>query len=134
MHRNNSCRSNYFHSLVGKHISRALSNTKLINYIYVLSFTKRILMSIFNRLSNGWQISMNSFKVLRANKQLIIFPILSSISLMLVLASFVTVVLAGSGWDVDNIQEPGQVGSILVLFLYYLVNYFVVVFFNMSIP
>ena len=90
-------------------------------------------MSFFDRLSNGWNISMNSFKVLRANKQLIIFPILSSISLMLVLASFVTVVLAGSGWDVDNIQEPGQVGSILVLFLYYLVNYFVVVFFNMSL-
>jgi len=90
-------------------------------------------MSFFDRLSNGWNISMNIFKVLRANKQLIIFPILSSISLMLVLLSFVTIVMAGVGWDVENIPEPGQATSILFLFLYYLVNYFVVVFFNMSL-
>jgi len=76
---------------------------------------------------------MNSFKVLRANKQLIIFPILSGISLLFVLGSFVTLVFAAAGWNTDAIQEPGQAGSILILFLYYLVNYFIVVFFNMAL-
>jgi hypothetical protein len=89
-------------------------------------------MNFFDRLSNGWNISINSFKVLRANKQLIIFPILSGISLLLVLGSFVTLVFA-AGWKADAIQEPGQAGSILILFLYYLVNYFIVVFFNMAL-
>jgi hypothetical protein len=91
------------------------------------------LMSFFDRLANGWKISMNSFKVLKENKQLIIFPILSGISLLLIMGSFVTIVLAAVGWNVDNINEPGQTTSILYLFLYYLVNYFVVVFFNTAL-
>ncbi len=90
-------------------------------------------MSFFDRLSTGWKISMNSFKVLKENKQLIVFPILSGISLLLILGSFVTVVLAAAGWNVDAIHEPGETTSILYMFLYYLVNYFVVVFFNTAL-
>ena len=62
-------------------------------------------MGFFTRLSNGWNISMNSFKVLKENKQLVLFPILSGISLMLILGSFVTVLLAGAGWDPDLLPE-----------------------------
>jgi len=69
----------------------------------------------------------------KANKQLVIFPILSGISLLLILGSFVTIVLASAGWNVDEINDPGQTTSILYLFLYYLVNYFVVVFFNTAL-
>jgi len=90
-------------------------------------------MGFFERLSNGWKISMNSFKVLKENKQLIIFPVLSGISLMLILGSFVTIILASAGWDVDQVQEPGQTTNFIFVFLYYLVNYFVVVFFNTAL-
>lgn len=90
-------------------------------------------MSFFDRLSNGWKISMNSFKVLKANKQLVIFPILSGISLLFILGSFVTIVLASAGWDADAIRDPNDATSILIMFLYYLVNYFIVVFFNMAL-
>ncbi|MFL5739164.1 MAG: DUF6159 family protein [Flavisolibacter sp.] len=90
-------------------------------------------MNFFTRLSNGWTISMNSFKVLRENKQLIIFPILSGVSMILIMGSFFTVLLASAGWNADAISEPRQAISILYLFLYYLVNYFVVVFFNMAL-
>lgn len=90
-------------------------------------------MSFFDRLSNGWRISMNSFKVLRENKQLVVFPILSGISLLLIMGSFVTIVLAAAGWDVDAVNEPGETTSVLYLFLFYLVNYFVVVFFNTAL-
>jgi hypothetical protein len=90
-------------------------------------------MNFFDRLSNGWKISMSSFKVLKANKQLIVFPILSSISLVLILGSFITIVLAGAGWDMDEVKDPSGAGNILLIFLYYLVNYFIVVFFNMAL-
>jgi hypothetical protein len=91
-------------------------------------------MNFFNRLANGWKISMTSFKVLRANKQLIIFPILSGISLLLILGSFFTIILAGAGWNIDNVKESDQNAlDYVFLFLYYLVNYFVVVFFNMAL-
>lgn len=76
---------------------------------------------------------MNSFKVLRENKQLVVFPILSGISLLLIMGSFVTIVLAAAGWDVDAVNEPGETTSVLYLFLFYLVNYFVVVFFNTAL-
>lgn len=91
-------------------------------------------MNFFDRLANGWKISMTSFKVLRANKQLIIFPILSGISLLLILGSFFTIVLAGAGWDIDQVKESDRNAlGYVFLFLYYLVNYFVVVFFNMAL-
>src|SRR5215207_1479504 len=90
-------------------------------------------MSFFSRLSNGWTISMNSFKVLKENKQLVLFPILSGISLMLILGSFVTVLLAAAGWDPDQMPEFEGTSNILLLFLYYLVNYFIVVFFNTAL-
>ncbi len=92
-------------------------------------------MSFFDRLSNGWTIAMNSFKVLKENKQLIIFPILSGVAIFLIMASFFTSVLASAGWDFDNIAiaEQGSPVYYLLLFAFYIVNYFIVVFFNMAL-
>ena len=90
-------------------------------------------MSFFTRLSNGWQISMNSFKVLRENKQLILFPLLSGISMILVMGSFLVAMLGISGWDFDRVEEHNDWVYIGMTFLYYLVNYFVVVFFNVAL-
>jgi len=90
-------------------------------------------MSFFDRLSNGWTLAINSFKVLKENKQLIIFPVLSGISLVLIMGSFVLVFLGVNGWSDENLEDPGTVGNYLSLFLFYLVNYFIVVFFNMGL-
>jgi len=90
-------------------------------------------MNFFDRLSNGWKIAMNSFKVLQANKQLIIFPILSGIALLLVIASFFTGMLAYAGWDLDNMEELGTFTTYFIVFLFYIVNYFIIVFFNMAL-
>lgn len=91
-------------------------------------------MSFFTRLSNGWHIAMNSFKVLQANKQLIIFPVLSGFSLLLVCASFFTGALAQAGWQVEAIPDNySTVVQYSLLFAFYFVNYFVIVFFNVSL-
>lgn len=90
-------------------------------------------MSFFDRLSNGWKIAMNSFRILGENKQLIIFPILSGISLALVIGSFITGLLATNGWNFDNIEEQGTVVNYLIMFGFYIVNYFIIVFFNMAL-
>ena len=89
-------------------------------------------MSVMDRFSNGWTIAKNSFKVLKENKQLIIFPILSGASILLIMGSFFTALLANSDWDPDNL-EISSAGYYLILFCFYLVNYFVVVFFNMAL-
>ena len=105
----------------------------MISYIYDIFITKTNFMSFFDRLSNGWTLAINSLKVLKENKQLIIFPVLSGISLVLIMGSFVLVFLGVNGWSDENIEDPGTIGNYLYLFLFYLVNYFIVVFFNMSL-
>ena len=89
-------------------------------------------MSFFDRLSNGWKIAMTSFKVLKENKQLIVFPILSGISLILLSGIFTVGILAAVGWDIDNLNTEG-ITQYLIAFGFYLINYFVIVFFNMAL-
>jgi hypothetical protein len=90
-------------------------------------------MNFFTRLSNGWTIALNSFTVLKENRQLILFPILSGISMILVIGSFVTVLMASYGWNTDAIGEPNTVVNYLIVFVYYLVNYTIIVFFNTAL-
>jgi hypothetical protein len=92
-------------------------------------------MNFFTRLSNGWNLAMNSFAVLKANRQLILFPILSGISMVLVISSFVVVALASAGWDIESFRDtdPHNVLNYVFVFIYYLVNYFIIVFFNTAL-
>ena len=92
-------------------------------------------MSFFNRLTNGWTIAQNSFKVLKANRQLMLFPILSGVSLTLIMASFLLSALGIAGWDFNNldIAHDNKALQYGIIFLYYIINYFVVVFFNMAL-
>ncbi len=90
-------------------------------------------MSFFTRLSNGWNITINSFKILKENKQLLIFPVLSGISMILILGSFGTAFYASAGWNVDNISNDDPLVNYGLMFLFYFVNYFVVVFFNTAL-
>lgn len=83
-------------------------------------------MNVFDRMSNGWTIALNSLKVIRANKQLIIFPLLSGLSLVLVMGSFVGVLLTATGGDLDNLPADNQVARYLILFGFYLINYFII--------
>lgn len=91
-------------------------------------------MNVFDRFSNGWTVAMSSFKVLKAKKELIIFPILSGIAILFVVASFVVAVLSKQGWDPENnIEEFNTPLYYALLLAFYVVNYFVVVFFNMAL-
>lgn len=91
-------------------------------------------MNIFDRLSTGWTIAMSSFKVLRAKKELIIFPILSGMAIVLIVASFAFALFAKEGWDPENnIDQFNTPLYYLLLLGFYVANYFVVVFFNMAL-
>jgi len=93
-------------------------------------------MNVFDRFSNGWKIAGNSWSVLKENKQLILFPILSGLSMIGVIASFFLIALASTGWDFEafrDIREQSTIVNYLFVFGYYLVNYFVIVFFNTAL-
>jgi hypothetical protein len=90
---------------------------------------------MFERMSKGWELAGQSFEVLRAEKQLLIFPLLSSFACMLVLASFALPL-----WNTPQAQlilhdrtAPQDPMSYVILFLFYLANYFVIAFFNAAL-
>ena len=89
-------------------------------------------MNFFDRLGNGWNIAINSLKVIRAKKDLVLFPILSGLSLLLVVGSFAGFLIFSSDQNADTeVYDSGL--FYILLFVFYVVNYFIVVFFNMAL-
>ena len=95
---------------------------------------------MFERAATGWQLAQQSWRVLKLDKELLVFPLLSGIACTLVMASF-AVPLWLTGFIDGVMQERaanqgGQLHQILgfvLLFAYYFVNYFVIVFFNSAL-
>lgn len=86
---------------------------------------------MFQKLSNSWGLIKASGQVLRADKELIVFPLISSIALIMVTASFfLPLIFSGTGFEVS--ENTGPLGYIL-LFVYYLVQYTVMFFFNSAL-
>jgi hypothetical protein len=74
---------------------------------------------------------------LKLDKELVLFPLMSGVACLLVLASF-AVPLWASGYAEGLLQEQGvdqtsQIIGYVVLFAFYVVNYFVIVFFNSAL-
>ena len=90
---------------------------------------------MFERLANGWELAKNSWQVLRLDKELLLFPLMSGIACLFVLASFA--IPLWTTQYVDTVLEEGQplqnVLAYVVLFAFYFVNYFVIVFFNTAL-
>lgn len=83
------------------------------------------------RIRNGWALATQSFRVLMLDKALLVFPLLSAISCLLVLVGFLAGALA-SGVGARQ-AAPNGAAAWLVLFAYYFANYFVMVFFNSAL-
>ncbi len=90
-------------------------------------------MGLGTRMTNGWQVAKNSLAVLNAHKELIIFPVLSGLSMLLVIGSFLSVVYGAFGWAQVDTDKYSSGTIYLFLFCFYIVNYFIVVFFNMGL-
>lgn len=90
-------------------------------------------MGFFDRLSKGWRMGIASLKIIQKNKQLVLFPIISGVALILVVASFVGITYASFGTDFDRIAQESTATDYVLTFLYYLIGYFVIVFFNVGL-
>ncbi len=84
------------------------------------------------RLSTGWNLTKVSLRVLRQDKELLLFPLLSGVSLVLILAGFVGGMFVAFGLD-GMFQGSFAWISIVFLFVYYLVAFFVGLFFNAAV-
>jgi len=91
---------------------------------------------MFERISAGWALTKQAANVLRLDKELLLFPILSAFACGLVITSFFVPMYAlGLLDNVIGDRESAQSKVLLgvIGFLFYFVNYFVIVFFNSAL-
>ena len=76
---------------------------------------------MFDKISRSWTLVKASAAVLRSDKELLLFPVISSLATLLVAATFLVPVLG------LRIFEGGDIGVLgaIVGFLFYLCQYFV---------
>lgn len=90
---------------------------------------------MFERFARSWSLIKASASVLRQDKELLLFPLLSSIATLLVAAAFILPAL-GLG-ALDGLQRMDEQGlpplAYALAFLFYLSQYFVIFFFNTAL-
>ncbi len=92
------------------------------------------------KFSRSWQLVKQSFAILRSDKQLMLFPVLSAVSCFVVTAMIATggaflmlparAAALAAGEQFHQNQSPM---FLLGMFILYVVNYFVIVFFNVAL-
>lgn len=87
---------------------------------------------MLERIANSWQLVKASAAVLRADKELVIFPIISAIGAILVTVTFFVPMIVGDVLE-GMFGAAGGAFGYIVLFFYYLVQYFVIFFANAAL-
>ncbi len=92
------------------------------------------------KFSRSWQLVKQSFAILRSDKQLMLFPVLSTVSCFIVTAiiatggAFLLLPARAAALAAGEQFRPNQSPLFLPgMFFLYVVNYFVIVFFNVAL-
>ena len=85
---------------------------------------------MFERIMRSLELVKASWRILMEDKKLLAFPILSGVVTLLVIATFVVPLIFTDG---AYSLATNSVAGIVLLFLFYLVSYFVVIFFNVGL-
>ncbi|WP_027419011.1 DUF6159 family protein [Crocinitomix catalasitica] len=90
-------------------------------------------MSVFDRIGKGWTLGITSLNVIKKNKQLVLFPIISGVFLVLVIGSFMGLAYSQMGFEAIERIEQGSVTDYAIAFVFYLIAYFIIIFFNVGL-
>jgi hypothetical protein len=92
------------------------------------------------KFSRSWQLVQQSFAILRSDKQLMLFPVLSAVSCLILTAiiatggAFLLLPARAAALAAGEQFHPNQSPLFMVgMFTLYVVNYFVIVFFNVAL-
>jgi hypothetical protein len=88
-----------------------------------------------NKIYRTWSLMSACWQILKKDKEMLVFPLVSGLCCLLLLASFAVPFYFTGAWqpptsDADTGRQLMYYGT---LFLFYLGNYFVVIFFNCAI-
>lgn len=85
---------------------------------------------MFDKLSRSWALVKASAAILRSDKKLLVFPALSALCTLAVAASFLIPAAFAGVFTRHGEITPARV---IVMFGFYLVQYFVIIFFNSAL-
>jgi hypothetical protein len=85
--------------------------------------------NMFEKFSRSWALAKASASVLQSDKELLLFPVISTVAMLLVIATFAVPIFA---LDLFANGEP-DVFAIILGFLFYVTQYFVIFFFNTAL-
>ena len=85
------------------------------------------------KFGRTWAMMKASASVLRQDKEMMVFPVMSGIFTMLLLASFVAPLIGSDFFARMEDDQQQQTVFYLGMFLFYVLSYFIVIFFNSAI-
>ena len=90
---------------------------------------------MFDRLSRSWHLVKASWTVLKQDRHLLVFPLISALGALVVLASFALPVIGLGALEGLSGHENSAVSmaTYVVGFLFYISLYFVIFFFNTAL-
>ena len=83
---------------------------------------------MFDRIKRSFDLVRASARVLRQDKHLMLFPVMSALAMLLVLAGFALPL-----FGLRSIDGLGKGGAVSAAFLFYVVQYFVIFYFNAAL-
>ena len=97
-------------------------------------------MNLFDRLGRVWNLGIQSLEVIGEHPKLLLFPVLSGSAMVLILLSFFGTFLGLTGADPavmeafgDKLEQMGEFATAAIVFVFYLITYFIVIFFNVAL-
>ena len=88
---------------------------------------------MFDRLSRSWELVKVSADVLRADKELLIFPIVSGALSILVFVTFLVPMILAGLFDAHTFKSGFPAAGYVIGFLFYVVQYSVIFFCNTAL-
>ena len=94
---------------------------------------------MFETFGRSWQLVKASYQVLRSDRELMLFPLMSTIGVIVVTILF-AIPLFGSGLletvatdGGDQLSQSQQIFGLVIAFLFYFVMYSVIIFSNVAL-
>jgi hypothetical protein len=89
---------------------------------------------MFLRIKRSWYMFRGSLRLLNKDRELLVFPLISGLLLVLIVSTFVLPIVWAGGWTGHDVSSSmGSTGMYLLLFVFYLISYFLTYFFNAAI-
>lgn len=93
---------------------------------------------MFDSFSRSWDMIKQSYAVLKKQKTLVVFPILSGVACLIVAVSFIAPIIAMPDLFGKVARKGGDPEArnwifAIVGFLFYFINYFIIIFFNAAL-